>query len=206
VQKYKIIHESHARYLSDSEYRVLLSINMFQNIGKELISVDMIAKDCLMGEKTVDRSLAAMKERELIAWDRRLEKRDGQNQWWNDYDINLELKLPYQGWSYKARLVDTRCFEGAPAWACWFVAACNSMDGFKDHPGKRKVATVADYLGLDRRTVQKYKDILTVVRRKIYVMDNSLRPHETMLFYKKDEVIKMTDICTIPENKKWGKR
>lgn len=203
---YKVIHESHARFLTDSEYRILLSINMFQNVGKELISVDMIAKDCLMGEKTVDRALFAMKEKRLIDWDKIPKKRDNLNQWWNSYDINFELKLPRTDWSYKARLVDTRCFEGAPAWACWFVAACNSMDGFEDHPGKRRVSSVADYLELDRRTVQKYIDILTVVNGELYVMDSNFRPNGAMLFYKKRKVIKMIDICTIPENKKWGNR
>jgi len=204
-EKYKIIHESHARFLSDSEYRVLLSINMFQNVGKELVSVDMIAKDCLMGEKTVDRSLAALKERSLIAWERTLKVKEGYNQWWNVYDINFELKLPKPGWNSSLRLVDTRCFEGAPAWACWFTAVCHSARGFSDDPQVRSIVRMAEYCGLDRRTVSKYKDILTAHKRGLYIMDNNFRLNGCMLFYKKDNVVKMTDICPIPENKKWTK-
>lgn len=204
--KYKVIHESHARFLSDSEYRVLLSINMFQNVGKELISIDMIAKDCLMGEKTVDRALAALKERSLIAWERTHVVKESYNQWWNVYDINFELKLPRPGWSSSLRLVDTRCFEGAPAWACWFVAVCHSARGFSDDPQVRSVIRMAEYCELDRRTVSKYKDILTVRKGDLYIMDNSFRLNGCMLFYKKENVVKMTDICLIPENKKWTKR
>ena len=205
MQKFKVIHESHARYLSDSEYRVLLSINMFQNVGNKLISVDMIAKDCLMGEKTVDRSLATLKERSLIGWDRTLKVKEGYNQWWNVYDINFELKLERPGWKSNLRLVDTRCFEGAPAWACWFTAVCHSSKGFSDWPEQETNINVSEYCGLDRRTVSKYKEILMVRKGDLYVMDNSFKLNGAMLFYKKKKVIKMIDICSVPENKKWGK-
>ena len=204
--KYKVIHESHARFLSDSEYRVLLSINMFQNVGKELISIELLANDCLLDDNTVKRSIQSLGERNILEWKHRIEPKNWSNLISNVYTIKDFIKKEHESWNLKTRIVDTRSFEGAPAWACWFIATLNSMRGFDDCPPKRfNFTTISEYCQLDKRTVKKYHDVLsknkTPGRWPPVMHDYFITPE--LLFSKGKGVVKLVDICGIPERKKW---
>ncbi len=203
--KYKVIHESHARFLSDSEYRVLLSINMFQNVGKELISIDMIAKDCSLDDNTVDRAIQSLSNRGTLKWIHLLDDKNQNNQFWNKYEINPDIKKPHPKWKETRRLVDTRCFKGAPAWACWFIAVMNAMQGFEDKPGKTNYATIAEYCGLDKRTVKKYYQILSVSKEdwRWPPLDHNYIVPPYLLFPEIEISARLIDICHIPDRKKW---
>lgn len=207
-EKYKVIHESHARFLSDSEYRVLLSINMFQNVGKELISIEMIAKDCSLDNNTVDRAILSLSESKKLTWIHFTDTSNKNNQVWNKYSINPSIKKPHPNWYSTKKLVDTRCFKGAPAWACWFIAVMNAMQGFKDKPGNTNYATIAKYCGLDKRTVKKYHQILSVAKEdwRWPPLDHNYIVPSYLLFPEISISAPLIEVCDIPERKKWPKK
>jgi len=178
-EKYKVIHESHARYITASEYRLLLSIN----IHPGPVSIKKLSLDTGLDDNTINRAKEALFARDLLRW-----KHETRPEALNEYSIGKYLKLPNPGWSTRP-IIDTRSFEGCPAWACWFLAVMSARPGFKDCPKKPTVKAIAEYCGMTRKTAAKYYSALKGA------LDPNWMPSKNILFNSQRPCDKVIDIC-----------
>ena len=177
--KYKVIHESHARFLTASEYRLLLSINLHPGP----VSIKKLSLDTGLDDNTIHRAKEALFARNLLRW-----KHETGLEALNDYAISKYLKLPHTYWRTR-QIIDTRAFESCPAWACWFLAVMSARYGFTDCPGKPTLRAMAKYCGISVNTVSKYYSSLDGA------LDPNWMPREYFLFNPKRPCDKVIDIC-----------
>lgn len=177
--KYKVIHESHARYLTASEYRLLLSINLHPGP----VSIKKLSLDTGLDDNTIHRAKNDLFDRKLLSWTHEtgLESL-------NDYYVNKDLKFPHPYWRTR-QIIDTRSFERCPAWACWFLAVMSSRYGFTDCPGKPTVKAMAEYCKITRKTAAKYYSSLDGV------LDPNWMPNKNIIFNSRRPCDKVVDIC-----------
>jgi len=177
--KYKVIHESHARYLTASEYRLLLSINLHPGP----VSVKKLSLDTGLDDNTIHRAKNDLFDRNLLYW-----THETGLEALNDYYVNKDLKLPHPYWRTR-QIIDTRSFEGCPAWACWFLAVMSSRYGFTDCPGKPTLRAMAKYCGVSVNTVSKYYSSLDGA------LDPNWMPNKNIIFNSRRPCDKVVDIC-----------
>lgn len=177
--KYKVIHESHARYLTASEYRILLSINLHPGP----VSIKKLSMDTGLDDNTIHRAKNDLFDRKLLSW-----THETGLEALNDYYVNKDLKSPHPYWRTR-QVIDTRSFEGCPAWACWFLAVMSARHGFTDCPGRPTLRTMAKYCGISVNTVSKYYSCLEEA------LDPNWMPNKNILFNSRRPCDRVVDIC-----------
>lgn len=192
-EKYKVIHESHARFLTSSEYRLLLSVN----IHPGSVSIKRLSIDSGLDDNTIHRAKNTLFDRQLLWW-----THESDVDAINEYTINKNLKLPHPEWKTRP-VIDTRSFNGAPAWACWFLAVMNSKNGFIDCPRKNTIKNIAQYCMLNRDTVSKYLSILTLrMENESPVLDAHYQVNPKIIFNARRNPEKVVSLCMFPDRKK----
>lgn len=178
-EKYKVIHESHARFLTASEYRLLLSINLHPGP----VSIKKLSLDTGLDDNTIHRAKNDLFDQEYLTW-----THETGLEALNVYDVKKKGKFPHPYWRNR-QIIDTRSFEGCPAWACWFLAVMSSRYGFTDCPGKPTLRAMAKYCGVSVNTVSKYYSGLDGA------LDPNWMPNKNIIFNSQRPCDKVVDIC-----------